>query len=261
MGFWERTWRERGEAIELAFGETSPPKTVFSFSWTDRIRCPGACALRFPPIRPSTDPHRHGRADWLYMTMGLSQPLDREQVMCERDSGRSYSAYGIEFALVVPEACSWAPIALKNFIEYQTDGEDIKWGDRFPFGFCRTSNGELGVYTGNADLAGIESVGIIRAVLFWPFLFPDSVFHTSTGKFLVLVATGITKQEWQLAKDFTTAHVLLLLCRSGVAQRTIADRPCLMSDPRWRREWSAIEQMAPKDCVAEIEAGIHRWHM
>jgi Suppressor of fused protein (SUFU) len=260
MGFWERTWKERSDAIELAYGKTSPPDMVISFSWPDRVRCPGACALRFPPIMASRDPLRHSRCDWLYMTMGLSQPQDMRQVEIERAAGKSYSSYGIEFAFVVQEDSSWVPSALRNFITYQTEGENIEWGHRFPFGFYRDTNGELAAFTGDGESAGFEPVGAIRAVLFWPYLFPDSEFLTSTGKFLVLVATGITEREWQHARSTTTAHLLLLLCRAGIAQRTIYDRACLISDPRWQAEWSLIEGMSPQECEAEIEAGINRWH-
>lgn len=33
MTFWERIWEERGDALQLAYGDTSPPETVSSFSW------------------------------------------------------------------------------------------------------------------------------------------------------------------------------------------------------------------------------------
>ena len=51
MGFWERTWQERGDEIRRFFGETEPPGMVVSYSWRDRIRLPGACA-GYPTPRP-----------------------------------------------------------------------------------------------------------------------------------------------------------------------------------------------------------------
>jgi hypothetical protein len=261
MAFWERTWSERAEAIKLAFGDTWPSETVFPFSWKDRIRCPGACALALPPIVESRDPIRHRRDDWLYLAMGLSQPLDKKQVDVERAAGKSYSALGVEFAFIVTDRCEWATHALYWLMTYQTDGENINWGDRFPFGFHRDSNDQLTVHMGNPDKISVAPVGEIRALLFWPYLFPDSTLFTSTGKFRIMVATGITAREWQLAKETTTIHVLLLLCRAGIAQRTIPDRKCLLSEPRWQEEWSLIKQMSPQDCEAEVEAGIGRWHL
>jgi len=260
MGFWERTWQERADVVTLAYGPTSPPDTVISFSWTDDpLRCPGACALRFPPIHESRYPIRHRRDDWLYLTMGLSQPLDKEQVENEKTAGKSYSAYGIEFAFVVPTEESWPSEALYYFMTYMTEGEEIQWGDRFPFRFYRTNNGDLAVQTGNPST--VSPVGSIRAVLFWPFLFPDWEFLTSTGKFMILVATGITEREWEAAKRTTTAHLLLLFCRAGVGQRTLPERQCLFADARWSREWADVERMSPEDCEREIESGIGRWHL
>jgi len=89
MTFWKRTWQERSDILKLAYGDTSPPETVISFSWRDRIRCPGACALALPPVEASRDPVRHRRDDWLYLTMGLSQPVDLEQLQAEREAGKS----------------------------------------------------------------------------------------------------------------------------------------------------------------------------
>jgi hypothetical protein len=262
MSFWERTWQERADAIRLAYGDTSPADTVISFSWKDDpLRCPGACALCFPPIPESRDPVRRRRDDWLYLTMGLSQPLDKKQVEQERAAGKSYSAFGLEFAFVVPNRTEWPPEALRYFMTYMTEGELIKWGDRFPFAFHQRSEGRLGVYTGNPAGYASALLGAIRAVVFWPFLFPDWQFITSTGKFMVMVATGITAREWQLVKSKTTAHVLLLLCRAGIWQRTLPERACLLSNPSWQQEWTAIEGMSPAQCQAELQAGVGRWHL
>ena len=74
--------------------------------------------------------------------------------------------------------------------------------------------------------------------------------------FMILVATGITKAEWEFAKRTTTVHLLLLLCRAGIAQRTIPERPCLMSNPHWLAEAALIEGISPEECEAEIESGI-----
>ena len=249
--FWERTWRERSEAVRRAYGETDPPETVCAFSWQDRIRCPGACALALPPVQSSRDPVRHGREHWLYLTLGLSQPLDERQVQAERAAGRKYSALGIEFAFVTTAKSPWANDALYYFITYMTEGEVIRWGDRFPMLF-HDRRGTLAVLTGDATGIDISPVGKLRAVLFWPYLFPDWELTTSTGKFMVLVATGITQAEWELAQQTTTVHLLLLLCRAGIGQCTIPDRACLLEDPRWRSQWQSIERMPAEECQQEL---------
>ena len=86
-------------------------------------------------------------------------------------------------------------------------------------GFGRHADGALDPYVGNTD--GLDLTGEIRAVLFWPYLFTDGQLVTGTGKFMVFIATGITEDEWQLARQTTTAHLLLLLCRAGIGQRTV----------------------------------------
>src|SRR5688572_21796548 len=103
MGFWERTWRERSAEIERLFGKTEPPDTVTAFHHRESFLCPGACALTFPPREESRDPPRHRRDDWLYLSLGLSQPLDRKQVDKARAAGSASSGYGIEFAFVTRE--------------------------------------------------------------------------------------------------------------------------------------------------------------
>ena len=261
MEFFERTWEERGDALKLAFGETSPPEMVISFSWPDRIRCPGSCALVFPPIRESRDPVRHQRDDWLYLTMGLSQPVDREQVKAERKAGKSYSSHGFELGFIVPAECAWAADGLYGFISHITDGVQIKWGDRFAFGVARLPNRELATFTGHPKDVAVVPFGQIRAVLFWRYLFPDWEFVASVGKFMILIATGITEREWQLAKETTTAHLLLLLCLASVGQRTLVDRRCLLDSPRWQDEWARIRALDAEACDRELVAGVGRWHL
>lgn len=252
MGFWERTWQERRDEIYRAYGDTWPPDTVHAFSWDD-IRCPGACALALPPLEQSREPVRHRREDWLYLSLGLSQPIDKKQFQAEREAGKQYSAFGLEFAFLTPKESPWAIEALYYFMTYMTEGEYINWGDRFPFLFHLREE-TLAVMTGNPKKDQVTPVGKIRAVLFWPFLFPDWEFVTTTGKFMVMIATGITQQEWDLAKRTTTAHVMLLLQRSGIGQRTIHDRACLLESSRWQNEWTRIEPMDPNDCMAELQS-------
>jgi hypothetical protein len=254
MGFWERTWKERSEAVNVAFGETDPMGMVVSFSWRDRIRLPGACALQFPPVEARRDPERHRRDDWLYLSLGLSQPLDKAEMEAVRAAGRSSSARGIELGFLTEKKSAWPPDALYYFLTHITDGEHIAWGDRFPMGFRRRDDGTLDPLVGNTT--GFELTGEIRAVLFWPYLFPDGQLVTSTGKFMVVIATGLTGDEWQAAKSTTTAHLLLLLHRAGIGQRTLPERQCLFQEERWRKEWAQIAKLSAQDCEAEFEQGI-----
>jgi len=113
--YWERTWQERGQALELAYGETHPPGMVTSFSWNERpFRCPGACALCFPLAFEVRDPIRHRRDYWLYVTMGLSQPTSKWEVQEARAAGESHSGFGLECAMISPTQTDWATDALST---------------------------------------------------------------------------------------------------------------------------------------------------
>jgi hypothetical protein len=249
--FWHRTWRERENEVRRAFGETDPPATVVSFSWDD-IRLPGACALAFPPTS-SSNADAEPRDHWLYLTLGLTQPLDAEQVRRERAAGKRYSARGVELGILTGTRADWAPGALYLYLSAITEGDMINWGDRFAFGFHQTADGELSVFTGHPDKAGVREVGDIRAMVFWKYLSPRGTFVTSTGNALILIGTGITADEWQLCQATTTAHVLLLLCRAGIGQKTDPTRKSLLADPRWAEEWRRIESLTPEQAAGELE--------
>jgi hypothetical protein len=193
--------------------------------------------------------------------MGLSQPLDERQLDEEREAGKSYSSYGFELGFVVPDHCEWPTDALYGFITHITDGVELGWGHRFAFGFAERPSGDLGVFTGHPEDVGASPIGEIRAVVFWRYLFPDWEFLTSTGKFMILIATGITEREWEAAKETISAHVMLLLCRSGVGQRTLVNRKCLLDNPKWEAEWREIKTLHPEECMREIDDGVGRWHL
>jgi hypothetical protein len=256
MTFWERTWKEREDEVRRRFGPTDPPNWVHSFSWND-LRLPSACALVFPPAQKTDDPRGawHERSEWLYVTLGLTQPLDKKQMQKEREAGRQYSAYGFELGMLTDAKCQWPIQALYLFTTHVTEGVRLNWGDRFAFGLRKSEAGKLEPFTGHPSTSGIEPANELRAVLFWPYLLKDSSFVTSTGKAMIYIATGITEDEWALAKATTTAHLLLLLCRAGIGQRTVPDRPSVMTDERWREEWERIKSLHGEEAHAEVERG------
>ena len=109
--------------------------------------------------------------------MGLSQPLDRNQVKAEREAGKSYSSYGFELGFIVPDQCEWPADALYGFMTHITDGVDIKWGDRFAFGFTEQAGGKLGCFSGHPEELGVTPFGNTRAVLFCDTSFRIGVPH------------------------------------------------------------------------------------
>lgn len=85
-------------------------------------------------------------------------------------------------------------------------------------------------------------------------LLPDARFVTSTGKATIYIATGITEDEWELAKAYSTDHVLLLLGRAGIGQRTEPERCPVLGDPRWKEDWQRIATLDGEQVHAELEA-------
>ena len=254
MGFWERTWKEREEEVRRRFGPTDPPDSVVSFSWND-LRLPGGCALVFPPVHDTSGPNGawYRRNHWLYVTLGLTQPLNKEQVKKERKAGKTYSSYGFELGILTDQKCDWPTKALYLFTSHVTEGLELNWGDRFAFGLRQNDAGALEPFTGKSSDLGITPASELRAMLFWPYLLKDSSFVTSTGKAMIYIATGITEDEWALAKATTTTHVLLLLCRAGIGQRTDPGRCSLLQDSRWKDEWKKIELLDGEQAHQQVE--------
>lgn len=261
MGFWERTWQERSDVLTATFGETEPPGMVTSFSWQDRIRCPGACAITFPPVERRRDPIRHARNDWLNVSQGLSQPADKKVVEFAHSQSNPWSGLGYEMGILTPKVSRWPVSALYRWLTLVTDGEETGAGHRFPFGFYMREGVGLDTYIGEASDLDIDAKGDIRAAMHWPFLFPDATFRTSTGRFILLIAVGITKDEWEFAKQTSSTHLQLLLCKSGVGQRTLPDRSSLMANTRLTAEQRRIGSLSEEECAAELHEGIGQWHL
>ncbi|MEM7264220.1 MAG: suppressor of fused domain protein [Planctomycetota bacterium] len=237
MDFWERTWRERQDTLEEAFG--TPEPNVAAFSWNDDIRLPGSCAVKF---RPSTE---RGRNSWLWVTMGLSQPLSEEQIEEERKAGKEYSARGYELAIQTPGEETWPANALFYLLTHITDGEEIRWGETFPFGFIESEDNSPHVVVGWSDEMEAKAVGDLRALLFWPTLKPHSgPLSTSVGLFYVFAATGITAGELEAAKATSPLHLQLLLCRTGIGQVTDPQRSSVFEDPAASEEWERIRVLS-----------------
>jgi len=259
MDFWQQTWQERQDEVKRWFGQTEPRGVVTAFSWKNRIALPGACSLCLPPIHyPHAD--EEFRTHWLYLTIGLSQPLNAEEVRNKRAARNRNSRYGFELGVLTNEKSSWPSDALYLLLSHITEGVALKWGDRFAFGFHKDADGATRAFTGFSAELGLEAVGEIRAMLFWRYLFPVRTFVTSTGGAMILIGTGITGDEWELAKATRTEHVQLLLCRSGVGQITDPNRQSVLRDSKWQAEWERISKLTGQQAADEVEAGYKLWN-
>ena len=229
--WWEQTWGERQEEVERVYGPSHPPGSpegyVTAFAWDD-VSIPGGCCLVFPPREAAEPWHR----DWVYAGLGLTQPLGPEDVPGSREEAADRPGYDAEFGIVLAEPADWAPSLIRQLMWYVRAEMPIGAGDRMPFGAERTSDGTIDANIGDQAADGVPLVGEMRALLFWPYLAaPRSTFTTATGSFTLLIGTAITAGEWEFARRLSSEHLLLLLHRAGVGQRSDLHRRCLTTDP------------------------------
>ncbi len=244
--WWEKSFKERGELLCERFGETEPPGSVTSFSWNDsNLVIPGACALCFPP--QGADRHH-----WLYLSHGLTQPLEPQPPIAGRWSG-----YGCEFGILTRDKSPWAVNILYQLMTYwKAAGATIGIGHRVPLAFFdRNSGGEAQPELGMVqDGDPISPMGEMRALVFWKYSLQPTPLWTSTGYFDILIGSTITQLEWEMAKETSSAHVLLLLSRAGIGQGSELDRETVTADLRWAAEWDEIRALPDDEVLRLLEA-------
>ena len=267
---WERTFQEREDEFSRLFGPSHPPGAredhVISLNLAfpedhPGVGLPGACVEVYRPDPVPAHADRVPRADWMYLTHGLSQPPGRGGgwggVGLAREDARGLSGYGAEFAVLLREPQQWVPLYLRELMAYVYTTAPVRGGHRVPFGWYalpsgeRTS-GERTWFFGSPEEPDVRPLDDTRAMVFWPMLGPVGRVTTSTGTLDLLVGTSITGGEWQLAKQTTSAHLLLLLCRAGVGQRSVFGRRSVTDDPRLAREWESISRLSSDDACERL---------
>jgi hypothetical protein len=139
---------------------------------------------------------------------------------------------------------------------WKSAGATIGIGHRVPLAFFdRNSDGqaqpELGMVQDNDP---VPPVGKMRALLFWKYRLQPTPLWTSTGYFDILIGTTITEAEWQMTKETSPAHILLLLSRAGIGQNSEVEREPVTADPRWAVEWEKIRALPEDDVLRLLEA-------
>jgi hypothetical protein len=256
-----RTFEERENALDEWFGKSHPPGCpqghVVSFhicgSGNHQTLIPGACAHVCPPRVRGHEPRPITRGDWLYVSVGLSQPAGPEdQPWDNSDRGCRLSGHGVEFAICVPEASNWPASFLAELLGYAARQSPVYQGHRIPFGLYQAASEQTQWFVGFDKDLGIKPVGPIRALLFWPLLCAPRWFTTSTGNFELLCATTITQSEWEYARQTSSAHLLLLLCEAGIGQTSFTQRECTFTQGPWRRRAAEIRSLNHDAVLAAI---------
>ncbi|MFN6107423.1 MAG: hypothetical protein ACK5EA_23625 [Planctomycetaceae bacterium] len=230
---WKNRWEERGLAVQRVLGETIPPGSVTPFSWKEYI-LPGACALAFGPKREGDD--------FLYMTLGLSQPLQSTD-----------KAFPWEFSVRTRRHEEWPSDLLYQLLtQWLWEKGDMGFGYHLPFMFFTDREGKL--WSGiSEDVTGLKVVGTIRGLYLWT----DErrvTFEASSGDFGLLSVVGVTEDEDLLAKSTTPAHLMLLLRRMGISQTCDPYRRSVLSMSGVTDRWRFIESMSHDDAFGELQS-------
>ena len=218
---WTVRWKERYEGIRAVLGETVDPGMSHSFSWKDYI-VPGASALTYQ----LTD------GTFLYMTMGLTQPLRRTD-----------QCYPWEFAVRAKERAEWPIDLLYQLLsQWLWEKGDMGFGSHMPLKFFTGRDGSIWPSL-SARISVPNVVGAIRGLHLWT----DSAglrFRASSGDFELLTTVAVTGDEDALAKESTPAHLMLLLQRMGISQVCDPYRKSVLNLPAASKEWKRIRRMS-----------------
>lgn len=261
LRWWDETWGERQAEVERVYGASHPPGSpegyVTAFDWDD-VSIPGGCCLVSPPRELSVAWHR----DWIYASLGLTQPGSPNGVpgSPRREDGdddegheaADRTGYHAELGLVLAEPADWATNVIRQLMWYVRARTPIGAGDRMPFGAERAPDGSVDANIGDQAADGVPLVGEMRALVFWPHLAARATFTTATGSFALLIGTAITAGEWDFAKRLSSEHLVLLLHRAGVGQRSDLHRRCLTTDPATAEHLTAVESMSREAAAAAL---------
>jgi hypothetical protein len=229
---WKARWEERGQAVCRVLGETCPPGSVVPFSWKEYI-LPGACGLKFEPTA--------SRKSYLYMTLGLTQPLRATD-----------PAFPWEFSVRADKDAEWPMDLLYQLLtQWLCEKGKMGFGYHLPLVFFTDRGGKL--WAGLTDeLADLNIVGSIRGLYLWT----DDArlrFRVSSGEFGLLTVLAITEDEDRLAREATPAHLLLLLRRKGVSQVCNPYRSSVLEIPSALKDWTAIKGMPHDEALNELQ--------
>jgi hypothetical protein len=250
--WWQRTFAERHALLERHFGPSHPPGSaaghVLALEW-ERIAIPGACCMVFPPGE-GNGRERRARRDWLYVTHGLTQPLDDDHLAALAASDEP-SGFEAEFAVLTPGPADWAAPLLQQVMWFVRDRNPLGFGDRVPMYFERTVDG-VEALLGECDDVANPIVGAMRSLVVCPLLDGPAAYATSVGSFEIRVVTPITAAERDHARRTSSVHLLLLLAKLGIGQRGDPLRPCVFDDPRAAELVLAITALDDDDALDEL---------
>jgi len=229
---WLRLWNERGIAVQKVLGATTPPGEVFPFHWNDYL-LPGASAMTFAP--------RGGRSEWLCMSLGLTQPLEKGD-----------NANNWEFCVRSRGPMPWVRQMLYDLLTYYlSEKGQVERGMYLPLVFFLDRSGEICAGL-TEDRSRLNVVGEMNGLYLWDDC-ERSEFQVSSGSFGLLTAIAVTSDEDRLAQEATPPHLLLLLAEMGVGQLSDPHRESVTRLSGAQMKWDSIRQMSHDDVVRVLQ--------
>jgi hypothetical protein len=264
--WWVKTFGERKKELTQAYGASHPPGLPpgttgpFPAELQGADQFPGGQIFVFPPETMTRVPGTPRRKHWLYATLGLSQPLTEADVGGGAKGATADSPppsrLGFEFGIATNEPADWAPQLLLDLAKLALrPPAPITIGTRIPGHFAHPpgKKGDQGLVPVLSQMPqGLEYWGSPTSFLIWPALDRPGPFVTSTGRFDLLIATGITQEEWELAKATSSLHALFLLITAGIGQKTAPLRMTVLEDPKWKAEWEKIQPMTRDQILDKV---------
>ena len=216
--WYEACMKSREDALFEHFGPTAPVDRVVKPQdeiWEMTIA--GFAFLRYPPCE--------GRAFWLYVTHGLSQPCSAEEVRASTAEG--LSGLGVEFAFATSLEEAWPFTLLEMLASYALLGtKPVLPLDRIPAG-------DLMIEAPGAHLLAMEKPGY------------DIEVQTHSIGFSLVHLVGATAAESAKAKEYEGAlgSVILeaVLHECGIGGITDRNRECVTARTDFEEVWRACE--------------------
>ncbi|MCG8453462.1 MAG: suppressor of fused domain protein [Spirochaetales bacterium] len=161
-----------------------------------------------------SSPPNGDRKTWLYVTSGMSNPWEAEQV-------EEYSGFGTELVMETKEKSDWAMNVLRKLMAYNIllahgiygDCPLLDYWHRIPFALSRTNS---------------EEINICYMMIVTPNHYPQSI-ELKSGKVDFLHIIGITEKELEYAKKNGSNELYKLLVKEKIAPVTYRDRSCIFS--------------------------------
>ena len=220
-----------------SFGASEPADSIITPADPDlSLNWPGGGVYQFPP--------KGARRHWHYVTHGLSQEYELEEVRAlSRDAiDERYSGLGFELVISTPTEATWAPEVLFNLCAYFLFDENARAfgnGSRIP---C---NGPLVLDTDTVLDHLLCTVGDD---------YPGDVLLPG-GHCELQHLVGVTAAEVARAKQWGPGPGGSLILRAvleagGVGTASDPDRACLTARPDFETLWQQTEAALEADWTA-----------